>query len=111
MSSVRSCSGATRAVQLRSNQGVHVHGGEIQIRLCSHCDARFEPQQAVLAASLCLHALSCCLVISCFLLTAATLSALFPAANRLKRDSANVTESMFHHSVEDVGLLFEVETI
>ncbi|XP_075905357.1 protein FAM180A-like [Nelusetta ayraudi] len=34
--------------------------------------------------------------------------ALFPAASRFKRDSANVTESMFHHSVEDVHLLFEI---
>lgn len=37
--------------------------------------------------------------------------ALFPVVSRLKRDSANMTKSMVHTSVEDVGLLFEVVTI
>lgn len=58
----------------------------------------------------CLGASSCCLVIRFVTLTV-LFSALFPAASRLKRDSANVTESMFHTSVEDVRLLFEVVTI
>lgn len=79
------------------------------VPLC--CDARSELQQAVVAVSPCLAAVSCCLVIRFFMLTVATLSALFPAASRLKRDSANVTGSMFHNSVEDVRLLFEVQTI
>lgn len=38
-----------------------------------------------------------------------SLQALFPAASRLKRGSANVMELMFHNSFEDVHLLFEVK--
>lgn len=87
-----------KKLKTKKLQPRRIHGGEIQIimilfiiqiPLCSHWDARFELQQAVLAVTPCLEAVSCCLVIRFFMLTVATLSQL---CSQLPADSSGIQQ-------------------